>query len=851
MPQRPARRARRPRPNAISFALILALAIAMPDGVRAADPQRGTLGAGLAVVAEGGVPDRSVVTRTTGGAREIAVSVELAGEPDSAIRGRLRSAGLDPRGSWGRTIEGYVRPDRLERLAATAGVRFVRAIRTPIADSFVGQAPLLHGATPWHQAHYSGSGIKVGILDVGFGGFAGRMGTELPGSVLVRCYPEVGIASSNLTDCGPASEAHGTAVAESIVDIAPGASLYLSNAFSPADLAAAITWMTGAGVRIINYSMVSSSLLDGMGDGTSPYSNSDYALVDRAVAGGALFVAAAGNEGATSWMGPPADVDADGWLEFAPGVERDPFDLLAGDLIAVAIRWGTAATDYDLSIWQGDTKVDESAAFQSATGDPWEQIVFSAPAAGTYEIGIRHDSGPDASTVRLMIHTSADTSLAYRTTTGSLPAPADSRNPGMVAVGAVNYLTPAVIEPYSSRGPTLDGRIKPDLVAVDCVDTTVAATFCGTSQAAPFTTGAAALLLEADPTLSPVALATMLKGRAAPLGTPVPNNTFGHGLLSLGPLPDSVAAAASFLAPPASGVAGGPLLGQPTVGVVDATGHVTGTGPGATMAVTLSLAANPTGATLTCAGGATRVAVAGIAVFTGCAIDLPGTGYVLRAEVAGLVPATSTPFSVAPAGSPPRASMALAPATVTLGKPAIGIVSVAPPGLPAGPPTLEWSKDARVWNPSGVVVLDTTGIGQFTLTTATNRWLRARLVNDDGTTDVSAPAFLRVDATVVLRSTIPTGRTVGRTTKITLTETIRPVGEDVAAGRARFDFFLWVGTSWVRKRTLFANADKATGVARIVTTLPTYGSWWIRSRGEATTTNGASPWTVGFRYTVR
>jgi hypothetical protein len=421
----------------------------------------------------------------------------------------------------------------------------------------------------------------------------------------------------------------------------------------------------------------------------------------------------------------------------------------------------------------------------------------------------------------------------------------------MVAVGAVNYLTPAVIEPYSSRGPTLDGRIKPDLVAVDCVDTTVAATFCGTSQAAPFTTGAAALLLEADPTLSPPALATMLKQRAAPLGTPVPNNTFGHGLLSLGALPASVATTAAFLAPPASGVAGGSLLGQPTVGVVDATGHVTGTGPGATMSVTLSLATHPTGATLTCAGGATRVAAAGIAAFTGCAIDNAGTGYVLRAEVAGLVPATSTPFSVAPVGSPPRASMTLAPAAVTLGKPATGTVSIALPGEPASPVSVEWSKDARIWNPSGVVVLDTLGVGQFTLAPTTSRWLRARLVNADGATDVSAPAFLRVDATAVLRSSIPTGRTVGRTTKITLTETIRPVGEDVAAGRARFDVFLRVGTSWVRKRTLYANAVKTTGVARIVTTLPTYGSWWIRSRAEATATNGASPWTAGFRYTVR
>ncbi len=82
--------------------------------------------------------------------------------------------------------------------------------------------------------------------------------------------------------------------------------------------------------------------------------------------------------------------------------------------------------------------------------------------------------------------------LAHHTVAGSLPSPADSRNPGMVAVGAVPYNKPTDIEPYSSQGPTLDGRIKPDLVAADCAPTTVTAEFCGTSQSAPFVTGAAA-----------------------------------------------------------------------------------------------------------------------------------------------------------------------------------------------------------------------------------------------------------------------------------------------------------------------------------------------------------------------
>ncbi|HSO29421.1 MAG TPA: S8 family serine peptidase [Candidatus Sulfomarinibacteraceae bacterium] len=841
---------RRTRSLTACAVLLYALAVAIPPDAQATDPKRGRLGAGLAAIAEGQAPGGSIVTRVRDAEQEIAVSVELGEEPGTAIRGRLRNVGLDLRGSFRRTIEGYVLPGHLERLAAVPGVLAVRAIRTPITDAFVGQAPGIHGALPWQQALYTGRGVKIGILDTSFDGMAIRLGTELPSAVESICFAQIGIASTNLADCVTPGENHGTAVAESIIDMAPNVSLYVSNARSPADLATAITWMTSAGVRVINYSLVSTTLLDGMGDGTSPYSNSDYSLVDLAVAGGALFVAAAGNSGETSWMGPGADANANGWLDFAPGDESNNLVMNAGDQIGVAIRWATAASDYDLSIWKDGTKLAESAAYQSETGDPLELLEFTAPSAGTFGISIRYAGGPAAATMRLLVH-GATTALTYRTTTGSLPAPADSRNPGMVTVGAVRYTTPSVIEPYSSRGPTLDGRIKPDLVAVDCVDTTVAAGFCGTSQAAPFASGAAALLLEADPTLAPATLATILKQRAVPTGTPVPNNDFGYGLLSLGPLPTPAPMAASFLSPPATGTAAGLLLGQPTVAIVDSGGHTVGTGPGATMSVALSLASNPTGASLACEGGNTRTAVAGLAAFTGCSVDLPGSWYTLRADVEGLTPATSAPFSVAAAGSPPPVSMTLTASTVTIGAAVSGTVAVPPSGAADGSVAVEWSADRRVWSPASTLLVGAIGTAPFTLSASTNRWLRARMVSTAGATEVSPGILVRVNAKAILRSSIPTGTAIRRTTKITLTETIRPVGAGIARGRARFDFYLRVGTSWVRKRIAYANADPATGKAVIGTTIAGYGSWWIRSRAEPTTTNGASVFTSGFKYLVR
>jgi hypothetical protein len=825
--------------------LICVAAIGTPPGTVADEPH-GRLGAGLRAVASGRVPDHSIVSDFGENAREIAVSVELTAEPGAAVRSRLQAAGLELRGSWRRTIEGYVRPRDLEGLAAVSGVATVRAVRAPLPEAFIGPAPALHGATAWHQVGFTGKSVKVGILDSGFDGFVARQGSELPASVQARCFASLGVASPNLADC--AGSTHGTAVAESIVDMAPNTELFVSNAWSPADLAAAIAWMTGNGVRIINYSLVSTALLDGMGDGTSSYSNSDYALIDQAVTGGALFVAAAGNEGETSWMGPAADANANGWLDFAPGDEADYLDLSAGDVISTAIRWDSPMSDYDLSIWKGDAKLAESTDLQSDTRDPLELIYFTAPSAGTYEISIRHDAGPVAPTIRLMVHTAADTALKYRTTVGSLPTPADSRNPGMVSVGAVDYRTPTVIEPYSSQGPTLDGRVKPDLVAADCAPTTIDGEFCGTSQSAPFVSGAAALLLEADPTLTPTALAARLKQGAVPLGSPVPNNVFGAGRLALGPTPVSIPVSAAFVSPPASGTAAGPLLGQPSVAMVDANGRVASAGPGATMPVSLSLAGNPTGASLTCAGGTTQTAVKGIAAFTGCSIDLAGTGYTLRADVAGLASATSAPFSVALPGAPPEITAAVTPTTVTFGKAVAATIGVALPqgaGLPA---TVEWSTDSRIWAVAGSVALDSAGAGRVAASPRRHGYWRARTLLPDGSVAVSAPTLVRVNATATLASSVPSGRTVTRTTRIVLTETIHPAGTDVARGKARFDLYLLNGSRWVRMRTAYAYADPASGRARLTVTLPFAGQWWVRSRAEPTATNGASAWTSGVRY---
>ncbi len=79
---------------------------------------------------------------------------------------------------------------------------------------------------------------------------------------------------------------------------------------------------------------------------------------------------------------------------------------------------------------------------------------------------------------------------------------------------------------------------------------------------------------------------------------------------------------------------------------------------GATNSVTIALAANPGGATLS--GVTTRNAVNGTATFTDLTLDRVGTGYSLQVSSPGLVPAISNAFSVS-AGSVSQASFATPP----------------------------------------------------------------------------------------------------------------------------------------------------------------------------------------------
>lgn len=111
-------------------------------------------------------------------------------------------------------------------------------------------------------------------------------------------------------------------------------------------------------------------------------------------------------------------------------------------------------------------------------------------------------------------------------------APADGFN--VIAVGAVR--ADSLIAGFSSHGPTSDGRIKPDVVAMGVSNVHANpggvgyGTGSGTSYSSPMVAGAAALILSAHPELTPRQVRQALTQTADRAKSP--DNTYGFGLIN-------------------------------------------------------------------------------------------------------------------------------------------------------------------------------------------------------------------------------------------------------------------------------------------------------------------------------
>ena len=453
-------------------------------------------------------------------------------------------------------IEAMVPPEGLRGLARARGVGSVRSPHRMAALAVDSEGVAATGANAWHAAGATGAGSKVAVIDLGFGDYAARQAAgELPAGLITQDY------------CGGlgAPEPHGTAVAEIVHEMAPSAQLYLICINSLPDLKLAEDYAKANGITIVNHSV--GWFNAGRGDGSGGPTTVDGIVAD-ARANGILWVNAAGNEAQRHWNGSYSDPDANGVHNFAPGDEGNTLVVGQNQWLCADLKWDSwplSNQDFDFYLVRSSdfVIVNGSEGFQTGSQPPIEGFChFNSGPAQSFFLAIVNFAATTAPRFDLFVDIA--NALQYRNADGSLIEPASS--PHAFAAGAICHQSDA-LEPYSSQGPTIDGRIKPDIAGQSAVTSGIygafsvcgASGFAGTSSSAPHAAGAAALWKGLDPLSSGDAIRGLLVADALDLGVAGLDSLFGAGKLRLptaAPLAVTLPGAAGTVTKTAIGVAG-------------------------------------------------------------------------------------------------------------------------------------------------------------------------------------------------------------------------------------------------------------------------------------------------------
>ena len=396
------------------------------------------------------------------------------------------------------------------------------------AVAVTGQGVAITGAADMQTLGNNGNGIKIGVIDLGF--------TSLSTAQASGDLPPTGpnLSMTDYTGTGTGGTNHGTNVAEIVHDMAPGASLYLAKISTEVQLGQALDAMAAAGVKVINHSVAWYGAA--FYDGTGPICD----IADSADTKGAQWVNAMGNSRLKHYLGTFTDSNADLRHEFATGQNHNTINLTSGSAVSLILNWNaypTTTIDYDLYLYNGNPDsggvlVASSLNRQSGKGGayypyPYEAIDYTPTTSGTFYVVVKKVNSSQANRALTLFSTGPD--LVTQTTASSILQPADCAK--VIGVGAVNLSDNA--ESFSSEGPTTDGRAKPEIAAPNGVITSLSGAFWGTSAASPHATGAAALLLANNPSMTPAQLRAALPAAVKDVGSTGFDYRTGNGRISL------------------------------------------------------------------------------------------------------------------------------------------------------------------------------------------------------------------------------------------------------------------------------------------------------------------------------
>ena len=450
-------------------------------------------------------------------------------------------------------------PTQIEELSLNDNVGEIRL--PDLSESFshdISQGVSLTFANDLHTQNITGNGITVGIIDDSFITSNTEIASNIKDSILFDSGGYCGDIS-----CGKIfGNSHGTAVAEIVVDMAPDVNLVLYTIANTVDFVNAVNdIITRGDVDIITISLGFPTV---GGDGTTGFFRDGTSIVAKAVNraqdAGILVTTAAGNDAKRHWMGvyTPSTIspvslsltEYQSVMEFRPsetGIQKVCLPVShAGWTVASWNAWDITTNDYDLFLFDKNMTgvVSYSAIDQQTTpSSPIEVISDDTGFSGCLVV-----LSLDSTQNHLFHITTVDGSITSdHISAGSINTPADAS--GTFSVGAINFAT-NTLESFSSRGPTDDGRLAPQICGPDGILSHQASIdpFFGTSSSAPHVAGAAALIKQIQPNISTFGLKQTMIGNAVYDGLYSVDNLCGSdsGLLSVQSIPTIVADGMSF-----------------------------------------------------------------------------------------------------------------------------------------------------------------------------------------------------------------------------------------------------------------------------------------------------------------
>ena len=424
--------------------------------------------------------------------------------------------------------------ENLAALATSSGVGQVRPIvrqvelDRPEGRPVTSEAVELIGADTPHDNGYYGGGVTVAVID---GGFENMTNAAANGD-LPPVFYYADFVGTGMEEGGH----HGTAVTEDVYDIAPGATYHLIRTSTLTHVENAKDYCVANGVDIVNFSAGYHGVSGLNGGGLV------CGIVEDAYSNGILWCNSAGNHALDHNEGTFTDTNVNGFHEFAPGDEFLTFvvpPLVTFMIYLTWDGWPLTTEDYDLFLLNsGGYQVASSVNTQFPGGyPPSESITYSTIAGGTYHVVIANYYTTSNHSYDLVFpNLNLSVNGEYNVTSGSLITPSDAPHALAVAAMHKDHWLSGPCEEFSSRGPTNDGRIKPEITGPDGCASFTDPGWVGTSSASPYVVGAAALvrsiLTELD---TPDELANWLIASAVDMGAPGQDNTYGYGRVNIPP----------------------------------------------------------------------------------------------------------------------------------------------------------------------------------------------------------------------------------------------------------------------------------------------------------------------------